>query len=117
MTAFIVILIIVVIATCIWKFTGHNFSFIKKIFTPLPPRTKGIPSLKDFERQGGGMLSPLAVSGGVKESIKLKSGGTLIVSLDVNILTASKGDRDFINFLIQKIQEYKDTDGGGTPET
>ena len=108
MTVFIVIMILLVIAAAIWKFTGHNFNFIRNIFKPPTPRTKGyISNIKVPD----GTLSSSSLAG-VKESIKLKSGGgTLNLSLDVNILTASKEDRDFINDILQKIQEYKDKAG------
>ena len=107
----ILVVAIIVVASIIWKVTGHNFKFITSMFNPVPTLSDKIKDELRNKSNNSIDLSGTLIEPDKKTlsySVKLKSGGTLTVQVDsdTNLLKASKEDRQMIDSLIDILQIY-----------
>lgn len=99
------------------EFSGIPLSKLLTAKGPRGPRKNnkraGTTSVKstpiDYNNLDGGKSNGNSgSSGGTNKTIKLASGGTVTVSLDVNLLELRGSDRKFVFDLIDKLTEYEE---------
>lgn len=82
--------------------------------TPRKPARKTTPNGPGGNSGGADVVQPPPV-GGYSRTVELKSGGTVTLTYNVNMMTSTQADEDFVLGLVRQLRSYQEGSSLGKP--